>query len=240
MPSLSFEMLRVARGTRHDPGQDRQGRHQERRPPGLEIPTDKNGQLWVHFARQDPSIYVSAADVLDGTVRAGQDRRQAGADRHLRGRLERHQDHAGVLDDAGRRDSCPGAGERADRRGAVAAELWHRCRIARRARARACWSSSSRRSSDRSRWSLSARCSPSLLVGTSWYFYTQHRLLIDFTYPLLSTTAIYLTLIFASFVREQPQRKQIRSAFGQYMSPALVEQLAQSPESWCSAARSAR
>ena len=47
---------------------------------------------------------------------------------------------------------------------------------------------------------------------------------------LLSTTAIYLTLIFSSFVREQAQRRQIRSAFGQYLSPALVEQLAQSPE----------
>ena len=69
-----------------------------------------------------------------------------------------------------------------------------------------------------------------LLVGTSWYFYTQHKLLIDFTYPLLSTTAIYLTLIFSSFVREQAQRRQIRSAFGQYLSPALIEQLAQSPE----------
>jgi adenylate cyclase len=68
------------------------------------------------------------------------------------------------------------------------------------------------------------------LAGTSWYFYTQHRLLIDFTYPLMSTTAIYLTLIFSSFVREQAQRRQIRSAFGQYLSPALVEQLAQSPE----------
>ena len=55
-------------------------------------------------------------------------------------------------------------------------------------------------------------------------------MLIDFTYPLMSTTAIYLTLIFSSFVREQAQRRQIRSAFGQYLSPALVEQLAQSPE----------
>jgi adenylate cyclase len=70
----------------------------------------------------------------------------------------------------------------------------------------------------------------SLLVGTSWYFYTQHRLLVDFTYPLLSTTTLYLTLIFTSFVREQKQRRQIRSAFGQYLSPALIEQLAQSPE----------
>ena len=31
-------------------------------------------------------------------------------------------------------------------------------------------------------------------------------------------------------MREQAQRRQIRSAFGQYLSPALVEQLAQSPE----------
>jgi adenylate cyclase len=69
-----------------------------------------------------------------------------------------------------------------------------------------------------------------VLIGTSWYFYTQHRLLIDFTYPLLSTTLIYLTLIFTSFVREQAQRRQIRSAFGRYLSPALIEQLAQSPE----------
>jgi adenylate cyclase len=69
-----------------------------------------------------------------------------------------------------------------------------------------------------------------LLVGTSWYFYVHNRLLLDFTYPLLSTTAIYLTLIFSSFVREQAQRRQIRSAFGQYLSPALIEQLAQSPE----------
>src|SRR3981189_2946910 len=37
-------------------------------------------------------------------------------------------------------------------------------------------------------------------------------------------------MIFPSLVREQAQRKQIRSAFAQYMSPTLVEQLAHSPE----------
>src|SRR4030088_951502 len=58
----------------------------------------------------------------------------------------------------------------------------------------------------------------------------RHRCVVDFPFPLVSTTSIYLPLIFASFVREQAQRRQIRSAFGQYLSPALVEQLAQSPE----------
>jgi adenylate cyclase len=70
----------------------------------------------------------------------------------------------------------------------------------------------------------------SIMVATSWYFYSQQRILLDFTFPLLSSTAIYLVLVFASYFREQAQRRRIRSAFGQYLSPALVEQLAQSPE----------
>src|SRR6185312_5647831 len=35
---------------------------------GFDIPTDNHGELWVHFARQDPSIYVPATSVLDGTA----------------------------------------------------------------------------------------------------------------------------------------------------------------------------
>jgi adenylate cyclase len=67
-------------------------------------------------------------------------------------------------------------------------------------------------------------------VGTSWYFYQQDRLLFDFTYPLLSSALVYLTLVFSNYMSEQAQRRRIRSAFGQYLSPALVEQLAQSPD----------
>jgi adenylate cyclase len=53
---------------RHDPDQIRKGRHQERRGQGLSASDRRNGQLWVHFARHDPSIYVSAVDVLEGRV----------------------------------------------------------------------------------------------------------------------------------------------------------------------------
>jgi adenylate cyclase len=54
--------------------------------------------------------------------------------------------------------------------------------------------------------------------------------LIDLSFPLLSTFLIYVTLEFIGYMREQKDRQRIRSAFGQYLSPALVEQLAQSPE----------
>ena len=127
MPSLTFEMLRVVTGTdtifiKTDPaGIKSIG------VKGFQIPTDRNGQLWVHFARRDPSIYVSAIDVLEGRVAARKDRGQAGADRNLGGGAQRHQDHAGRSRDARRRDPRAGAGERADRCRACAALLRSRC-----------------------------------------------------------------------------------------------------------------
>jgi adenylate cyclase len=68
------------------------------------------------------------------------------------------------------------------------------------------------------------------LIGLSWYFFAVHNLLIDFTYPLISSWLIYLVLTFVNYFREQKQRQQIRSAFGFYLSPPLVEQLAKSPD----------
>jgi adenylate cyclase len=68
------------------------------------------------------------------------------------------------------------------------------------------------------------------LVALSWYFFAARSLLIDFTYPLISCWLIYLVLTFVNYFREQKQRQQIRSAFGFYLSPQLVEQLAKSPD----------
>ncbi len=67
-------------------------------------------------------------------------------------------------------------------------------------------------------------------VGTSWYLYTEHRLLIDVTYPGAVTVAIYSVLTFANYTREAAEKRQVRGAFGQYLSPALVEQLANNPD----------
>ena len=39
-------------------------------PPAFEVPTDRNGQFWVHFNKHDPARYVSATDVLHGRVAA--------------------------------------------------------------------------------------------------------------------------------------------------------------------------
>jgi adenylate cyclase len=229
MPSLTFEMLRVASGSSTILIKADKAGVQSVGVRGFTIPTDANGQLWVHYARRDPSIYIPAVDVLDNRV--PQDR--------IAGKLvligtssiglndikttpvspamPGVEIHAQVLESALSSAVVwqPNYGIAIEFFGALILGL------------------------------LVIAFAPNfgpitlvgvgtlfatVLIGTSWFFYSQHKLLIDFTYPLMSTTAIYLTLIFASFVREQSQRRQIRSAFGQYLSPALIEQLAQSPE----------
>ena len=68
------------------------------------------------------------------------------------------------------------------------------------------------------------------LTGMSWYKFTEDGVLLDVAYPLLSSFAVFGFLAFMNYYREEAQRRQIRSAFGQYLSPDLVEQLAENPE----------
>src|SRR6478752_5333433 len=229
MPSLTFEILRVATGSGTILIKAEKAGIKSLAVKGFALPTDANGQLWVHYARNDPSLYISAINVLERTVApdkiAGKlvligtsavglnDIKTTPVSPAMPG----VEIHAQVLESAltGEVISTPIYGIVVEFATALLfgllviafAPLFGPVTLV----------------------ALGAAFA-SVLIGTSAYFYTQHRLLIDFTYPLLSTTAIYLTLIFSSFVREQQQRKQIRGAFAQYMSPVLVEQLAQSPE----------
>ena len=68
------------------------------------------------------------------------------------------------------------------------------------------------------------------LVGYSWNQYTEHLMLIDTTFPAFSTFALYLLLTIMGYIKTSSEKKQVRGAFAQYLSPALVEQLAQNPE----------
>lgn len=68
MPSLTFEMLRIV--TKADTiliKSDEAGIRSVA-VPGFEVPTDRNGQLWVYFAKHDAKRYISAADLLEGKV----------------------------------------------------------------------------------------------------------------------------------------------------------------------------
>jgi adenylate cyclase len=229
MPSLSFEMLRVASGSGTILIKADKAGITSVGVKGFQIPTDRNGQLWVRYAHHDPLIYVSAVDLLDGRVPAEK----------IEGKLVLIGTSATGLNDIKTTPVSPvmpGVEIHAQvLESALSGEVLSQPSLARGfeflgALVLGLLVIALAPNLGPARLVAFGALFASLLMGTSWYFYIHDRLLIDFTYPLLSTTAIYLTLIFSSFVREQAQRKQIRSAFAQYMSPALVEQLAHSPE----------
>jgi adenylate cyclase len=229
VPSLAMEMLRVVSGASAVQVRSSEAGVQSVSVRGLTVPTDRNGQVWVHFNKHDPARYVSAKDVLQGKL--SRDR--------LRGKLVLVGTSAiGLLDikTTPVEAVMPGVEVHAEiiesvltqsplshPEYAIGAEIIMAVLLGLAIIIAAPL--------------LSATVVVALgamliagLIALSWYLFVAHSLLIDFTYPLISSWLIYLVLTFVNYFREQKQRQQIRSAFGFYLSPHMVEQLARSPE----------
>lgn len=228
-PALALEMLKVATNqstvliTANDAGIAQVG------IPGFIMPTDKNGRLWVHFAPHDPARYVSAVDVIEG---------RGTTERFSRRLVLVGTSAAGLLDQKTTPiDSIiPGVEIHAQvLEGILTQSMLTYPNYALGAELTALFAIGIAiivlaPMLNAALLLLFGAIIIALTAGTSWYLFTQQKLLIDFTYPLLASLLIYLTLVFTNYIREQAQRRQIRSAFSHYMAPALVEQLAQSPD----------
>ena len=68
-----------------------------------------------------------------------------------------------------------------------------------------------------------------VLVG-GWAVFRYGNVFLDPSYPALVLGIMTAGITFYTYHGAEAQRAQIRSAFGQYLAPALVEQLAQSPD----------
>ena len=72
-----------------------------------------------------------------------------------------------------------------------------------------------------------------VLIGAGlvvpWFAYSQYHLLFDPIYPPATLAAIYVGGTSLAFMRTERERAEIRGAFGMYLSPDLVEQLARNP-----------
>jgi adenylate cyclase len=235
VPSLTMEMLRVVAQASAILVRANAAGVQSVEVHNFIVPTDESGQIWVHFNKSDlsdkseHSRYVSAKDILQGNVPADR----------LRNKLVLIGTSAvGLLDNKTTPldPSIPGV--------EVHAQILE--------------SVLTKSSLVNPNWAIGAELilavllgigviivapmlSPTVnvvfgalliagLIGFSLYLFVEHNLLIDFTYPLISSWLIYLVLTFVNYFREQKQRQQIRSAFGYYLSPHMVEQLAKSPE----------
>jgi adenylate cyclase len=65
----------------------------------------------------------------------------------------------------------------------------------------------------------------------SWLAFTELQWLVDPIYPAFAALFLYLAQSFVLFLRTEAERRQVRGAFSRYLSPALVERLAQDPAS---------
>ena len=230
VPSLAMEMLRVVTGSSAIQVRADEAGVQSVGVRGLAVPTDNRGRVWVHFNKIDRErSYVSAKDLLQG--RLPPDR--------VRGRLvlvgtsaiglfdikttpvdaamPGVEVHAQILESVLTKAQLAPVPDAIGAEIVIAVLLGLAIIVA------------------------APALSPTVvvvlgaamvagLVGLSWYLFAMHSLLLDFTYPLMSSWLIYLVLTFVNYFREQRQRQQIRSAFGYYLSPHMVEQLARSPE----------
>jgi adenylate cyclase len=234
VPSLSFELLRVALGAPAirvvtDPIGNAGVESVQTIPPRVTIPTDGNGKVWVHFSPHERDIYVSAKDVLEGTVApdriAGKlvlvgtsavgllDNKTTPVDRSMPG----VEVHAQLLEAALTNAILTYPNY------AIGAELIVAFLVGVAIVVAA----------------PMIRALPLLILGAgvgaglvaiSWTIFQQQNILIDVTFPLMSSFGVYAALVFVNYLREQVDRQRIRSAFGQYLSPTLVEQLAQNPD----------
>ncbi|MGN7125581.1 CHASE2 domain-containing protein [Methylorubrum thiocyanatum] len=230
VPTLALDILRVATGAdtlliRTDDTGVVSIRLLE-----LTVPTDPRGQIWVRFSPHDPGLYVSAKDLLNGTVPPERlrekivlvgtssvgllDNRTTPLDRSMPG----VEIHAQLLENllTGATLTVPNEATLIEA-GATAAVSLAIILFAPILGALGLL--------------LFGGLVAGQLVFLSWYRFSTNGILFDATFPLLTTFLVYLTLVFTNYFREQTGRKRIRAAFGRYLSPALVEQLALSPES---------
>ena len=228
-PSLTMEMWRVVAGGNAFVVQTNEAGITNVVVGGLAVPTDNRGRLWVHFSPHDRSRFVSAKDVLAGN---------APADRFAQRFVLIGTSALGLLDNKTTPvgPNMPGVEIHAQ----LLETVFGKTALT--------------TPNDIIGWEILGTLLVGLMiiilgpllgattlgvagavfaaatVGLSWYFFDQKRILVDATFPLLATFSVYAVLVFTNYMREQADRQQIRSAFGQYLSPVLVEQLARYPE----------
>ena len=67
-------------------------------------------------------------------------------------------------------------------------------------------------------------------AGISYYSFSQFQLLFDATFPIGSGILLFVLMATTNYIREERRRQQIRGAFGQYLSPDLVDQIIENPD----------
>ncbi|MDC1421879.1 adenylate/guanylate cyclase domain-containing protein [Gammaproteobacteria bacterium] len=69
------------------------------------------------------------------------------------------------------------------------------------------------------------------ITGSSYYFFKSKLFLVDPISPLIIALSVYVAVTFFNFLFTELERSRVRGAFAQYLSPEMVNRLAESSES---------
>lgn len=237
-PSLSVEMLRVAFGRptilvdTDASGIKSIGIASRRQfpPNGLKLHTDRKGQVWPYFSKSDRAKYVSARDVLAGTVDP----------KLIQGKMTIVGTSAvGLLDIRATPTEklMPGVEVHAQLiEAAMTGSYLTRPNNVRGAELILIFSVGLLLvwlvPVIGAKWTLMLFLTVSGgSAYTSWYLFAEQRVLFDASYAVLSLLFIYTIMTYTSYAREEAERRHTRDAFSKYLSPDMVEKVAGDPSS---------
>ncbi|NNF79833.1 MAG: adenylate/guanylate cyclase domain-containing protein [Rhizobiales bacterium] len=229
VPSITMEMLRLLTGSSAVGVRANAAGVSQVFVKGLKVQTDANAHLWVHFNKHDRKRYVSAVDLLNKRV----------PEARIKNKIVMVGTSATALFDIKStplNPVLPGV----EIHPQVLESLLTKTQLKRPNFAHI------------SELALSIGVSLAIIAaapvfgaltvlvmggvmaagvaGTSWWYFSTQGLLLDAFYPLATALIIFSAMVFFNYIREESQKRQIRGAFGQYLSPDLVDQLADDPE----------
>ena len=227
-PGLAVELLRVATGQNAFAIKSNAAGIVSVVVGGVEVPTDRNGRIWVNYSPHNPARYVSVAQVLAGELPKGR----------LAGHLILVGTSAVGLGDLRATPltgAMPGVEIHAQLLETILTKSWL----------------------ERPQYALGAEIVATvglslLMIGlmpvlgairalslgallaavtvaVGWYMFSRHRMLFDTLYPLGTSFAVFVAVTFVEYRKEERNRQSIRNAFSRYLDPAMVEQLALQP-----------
>jgi adenylate cyclase len=193
------------------------------------VPTGADGTVWIHYTPHEPSRFVSAANLLDGSV-----------------------DPAVIRDNIvligttaeGLKEFRPTPLDPAESGVEIHAQLIEQMLLGDNI-SRPDWARGAEAAfmleigivlllllpRVGARWTAllgAATVAPAMLA--SWYVYTRYNWLIDPVFPSFVGLLVYLSSSAVLFLRTETERRHVRHAFSRYLAPAVVEHLAEHPE----------
>jgi adenylate cyclase len=227
-PALSLDLLRLATGN--------ESLGIKMSPDGITgvivrpslVKTDETGRIWLYASNHDPDKYVPAKDVINGTVDKAkiankivvvgtsavglQDIRTIA----VAGQIPGVELHAQIIETVlySQQLSRPPDALGVEMVTAIVGALLMIVLIPLVG----------------ARWTLALLAVVIVgAAGFSWYEFSHQLHMYDAVFPIATTLLTFILVTYASYAREEAQKRQVRAAFNRYLAPAVVEQIAADP-----------